>query len=667
MFANWINQPSKLIHMLPSERIAVLTAEINKYEHTYWVLNHSLVTDEHFDSLLVELRRLEKKYPLAIQPNSPTKRIGSVLTDGFAKVTHSVPMLSLENAFSDTDIYAFDTKVSKLTGGVGVSYYPEYKFDGLAIVLKYKNGLLTQACTRGTGIEGDDVTANALTIKTIPLSFERMQTTESWLGTDIEIRGEVIFLTEDFNQIKHLYGFANARNAASGTMKLHDPQEVARRKLTFIAYGIDLPGKPCSERYHILRELGFLTYPVRNEAVKCSRIMDEINHIQGIRHTLPFEIDGAVIKTEDTNLWTVLGNTNTAPRHSIAYKFKAERVTTVLTDVEWQVGRLGAITPVAILEPVYVAGSTISKATLHNVAEVARLGLSYGDTVYLEKAGDVIPKITGIVEDECALDNQQIIIPEHCPVCGTRVQFTLSGLAIYCPNDEYCRAQVLGRLEHWCSKKALDLHGISTALVEKMFDHGCIHNIGDLYSLTETDLLGIDGVGDTTITNILNAIDTSRLQPWNRILYALGIPDVGQRVANKIAEKYSLAEVARGQFGTDVSEIIRQSINTYFSTNYGRQACLAIESNELNSYIKTVAPTGDRLEGKSFLFTGTLQTLKRTAAEELVKAYGGTIASAVSKNLTFLVAADKAGSKLIKAQSAGVTILNEEQFLQMLE
>lgn len=652
--------------MLPTERIGVLTAEINKYNHSYWVLDHSLVSDEYFDTLLIELKQLEASYPLAIRPNSPTKRIGTVLTDGFTKVQHSVPMLSLENAFSDTDIYAFDTRVSKLTNKTDILYYPELKFDGLAIKLTYKNGLLTQACTRGTGIEGDDVTTNAYTIKTIPLSFEHMQTNESWLGTEIEVRGEVIFFKKDFERIKNEYGFANARNAASGTMKLHNSQEVARRKLTFIAYGIDLPGIACSERYRLLRELGFLTYPVRHEAVNCEQLMHAIDNIQSIRHTLPFEIDGVVIKTEDTKLWPIVGNTNTAPRHSIAYKFKAESATTVLKAIDWQVGRLGAITPVAILEPVYVAGSTISKATLHNVAEIARLGLSYGDTVYIEKAGDVIPKITGIVEDNCALDNRAIIVPEHCPICNTRIQFTQSGLSIYCPNDEYCRGQLMGRLEHWCSKKAMDLQGVSTALLEKMFDHGCVHNIGDLYSLTEQDLIGIEGFGETTITNILNAIDTSKSQPWNRVLYGLGIPSVGQRVANKIAENYSLAEVARGQFGTDVSALIRQAINTYFETSYGQHARWMIDSYKLNSYIKRLALTDGILKNQTFLFTGTLLTLKRSEAEELVRMHGGTIASSVSKNLTFLVTGDKAGSKLAKAKTVGVTILSEEKFLRML-
>jgi DNA ligase (NAD+) len=639
-----------------------LTIELNQYDYLYWVQNTSVVTDQVFDAKLQELRKLEEQYPQYKQVDSPTSRIGSVLTDGFKKVTHVTPMLSLENAFNVDDLLAFGKRVEKALGG-GIRYFIEPKFDGLAVELVYVDGIFAQAATRGTGTVGDDVTANVKTIKTVPLSLSKKH---DYAGTVIRIKGEVLFLKVDFDAIKQEYNFANARNAASGTLKQHDPTEVAKRKLTFIAYGIQsedpLWATSCDECYHLLAEMNFLTMPYNTQPELLSSAIQIIYRLEQQRKDLPFEIDGAVLKVNNILSWDTLGNTNTAPRHSIAYKFKAERVTTILEGVDWQVGRLGAITPVALLKPVFVAGSTISKATLHNVAELKRLNLCYGDSVALEKAGDVIPKI---IEVENTGTNKRILVPSICPSCSAPVEYTPTGLAIFCPNTEHCPAQIIGRLEHWCSKHAMDIQGVSTAILNTLYSAKKAQHFSDLYFLSYEDMYDLPGFGETLIANILEAIQNSKDKPWNNVLYALGIPAVGRRVANNIASAYSLEEVYRGQLGSDVTYLIKQNINQFFARSYGQDAYNAIKEHELNAYTQKAKVENNVLQGQTFLFTGTL-SMKREDAEKRVVLIGGKIASAVSKNLSYLVAGDKAGSKLQKATKLEVPVLTETQFLELL-
>ena len=657
------------------------------HEHRYYILNDPLLSDFEYDQLFKALEKIEKENPTLITPDSPTQRVAHELTREFPTVQHLVPMLSLDNSYNADDLLDFDRKVRELSGLEQISYCVEPKFDGGSISLIYENDQLVRAATRGDGVAGDEVTINIRQIHSVPLTapFSKFGIQQA------EIRGEVLMNKENFSRYNQsltaqgLAPLANPRNAASGTLRLKDPREVAKRNLEVFVYHLSYfslqkeEQSPVALQSHaatlgLLWELGFRS-PVREKKVFNS-IQDVINYcveFEAVRDTLPYEIDGMVIKVNEVALQEKLGMTSHHPRWAVAFKFKARQATTQLIGIEFQVGRTGAVTPVAKLEPVGVGGVMVSSISVHNQEYIAEKDLRIGDQVLIERAGDVIPQIVKSLTEARTGKEKQIQFPSVCPVCASKL-FKEEEEAVWrCINLE-CPAQVIERIIHFVSKDALDIRGFGEANVRKFVELGLLGDIPGIYTLDFAQLSSMEGFGKKSIENLQQAIELSKKQPLHRLIYALGIRFVGETTARTLANAVdhlldfqSFSEEQLQQL-EDVGTKVAGSIRQFFSNSDNIKMLHALEKLglTLRNEKKDTHSTGN-LTGKTFLFTGTLSKLKRSEAEEMVRANGGQILSGVSAKLNYLVAGEEAGSKLEKAKKIpSIHVINEQDFIKLL-
>jgi len=657
------------------------------HEHRYYILNDPLLSDFEYDQLFKALEKIEKENPTLITPDSPTQRVAHELTREFPTVQHLVPMLSLDNSYNADDLLDFDRKVRELSGLEQISYCVEPKFDGGSISLIYENDQLVRAATRGDGVAGDEVTINIRQIHSVPLTapFSKFGIQQA------EIRGEVLMNKENFSRYNQsltaqgLAPLANPRNAASGTLRLKDPREVAKRNLEVFVYHLSYfslqkeEQSPVALQSHaatlgLLWELGFRS-PAREKKVFNS-IQDVINYcveFEAVRDTLPYEIDGMVIKVNEVALQEKLGMTSHHPRWAVAFKFKARQATTQLIGIEFQVGRTGAVTPVAKLEPVGVGGVMVSSISVHNQEYIAEKDLRIGDQVLIERAGDVIPQIVKSLTEARTGKEKQIQFPSVCPVCASKL-FKEEEEAVWrCINLE-CPAQVIERIIHFVSKDALDIRGFGEANVRKFVELGLLGDIPGIYTLDFAQLASMEGFGKKSIENLQQAIELSKKQPLHRLIYALGIRFVGETTARTLANAVdhlldfqSFSEEQLQQL-EDVGTKVAGSIRQFFSNSDNIKMLHALEKLglTLRNEKKDTHSTGN-LTGKTFLFTGTLSKLKRSEAEEMVRANGGQILSGVSAKLNYLVAGEEAGSKLEKAKKIpSIHVINEQDFIKLL-
>lgn len=674
-------------------KIDALRRKLRKYEHHYYVLNDPIVSDAEYDSLYNELKKFEQEHPELVTEDSPTQRVGSDLTKDFPEVTHAVPMLSLANAYSAEDLMDFDKRIRKELIDEKIKYYVEYKIDGVSISLRYKNGKLVTGATRGDGKTGEDVTPNVKTIKSIPLVLEHYDT----LGYDLydfEVRGEIYMELDKFEELNNQQAedgkkvFANPRNATAGTLKLQNPQIVAKRPLRIFVYSLliseneqdfsdNLFGKrkpeTQKESLEILDKLGFC---VNADSSLCNSINDVISLCEKFeknRDSLNYEIDGAVIKVDSLAQQLSLGNIAKSPRWATAYKFKAKQAYTLLKKIRWQVGRTGAITPVAELEPVFLAGSTISRATLHNVDELERKNIRENVRVIIEKGGDVIPKVVNVAPGE-EEKGKKPEIPTTCPVCGGKVMKPDEEVALYCVNSE-CEAQMKGKLIHFASRGAMNIEGLGEALIELFIKLGYLKTYPDIYELDKKsdELVQIEGLGKKSVAKLLESIEKSKEQPFSRLLFALGIRYIGIGVAQKLTSAFHsidlIAEATEKELEDvqDVGENIVKSLKTYFSDEHNKEIIRRLKEHGLRFSSETKEIVKGFFTGKSVVFTGSLEVFTREEAGEKVLAQGGKVSSGVSSKTDFVIAGSKAGSKIKKAQELGVTVLTEKQFLDHID
>jgi DNA ligase (NAD+) len=676
-----------MIPMTKSQAEAELKAlreQIETHNHNYYVLAQPTVSDYEFDKLLERLIEIESQFPDLVTPDSPSQRVGGAVSKVFPTVVHKERMLSLSNTYSPEELREFIKRVQKelQAEGLGKSEFAcELKFDGVAVSLIYRDGLFVQGATRGDGTTGDDITPNLKTIPTIPLRLKSLndERAQALQKGELEVRGEVFMLKEDFQALnaQSEKQFANPRNATAGTLKQQDSREVAKRKLTFTAYFLssDLLSETVShwERLHLLELLGFNVSPHRTLATRLEEIESFLNEWEVKRDNLPFDIDGAVIKLNSIRQQNLLGATSKAPRWAIAYKFSARQAETTLRNVTYQVGRVGTLTPVAELEPVFLAGSTISRATLHNFDEIARLGLHIGDVVVLEKSGDVIPKVVRAVIEKRPIDAKPILPPTHCPSCQTQLIQPEGEVNLYCPNEDHCPAQIQGRILHYASRNAMDIENLGEAIVEQLFKQGLISDVGDIYSLEKERLVKLERFGEKSAQNLLDAIESSKSRPFERLLFGLGIRHVGLATARILARKFtSIVDLACASLEDleqteEVGPTIAKSVHDYFR----KPSTLLLIEKLKRAGVNMNGEKSETIEnpyfsGKSVVFTGTLESLTREKASEEVLKRGGKVSGSVSKKTDYVVAGSQAGSKLEKAQKLGVRILSEAEFLSLL-
>lgn len=663
-----------------AERIKELRLLLQEHAHRYYDLDDPLISDGEYDQLFHELLRLEEKHPELVTPDSPSQRPGGAPLDKFEQVVHRIPMLSLENAFSTDDLRAFEDRLLRFLNQDitpdTLSYMAEPKIDGLAVELIYEQGRLLQGSTRGDGSKGEDITAQLKTIPSIPLQLHDRP------AQRLEVRGEV-FMDRNalalLNRERLQSGFplfANPRNAAAGSLRQLDPAITAKRSLRFLAYGIADPAQtPCSSQQELLAYMGALGLPVSELTRICPSITDVITRFEqlaALRHNLAYEIDGMVVKVDSFDLQQRLGNKARAPRWAIACKFPAIQTTTRLLAVEFQVGRTGAVTPVALLEPVEVGGVTVSRATLHNRDEFERKDLRIGDAVLVQRAGDVIPEVVKAITETRDGSEQPITMPTHCPVCGHTL-FKAEGEAITRCINPHCPAQRLRSLIHFCSKAGLDIEGLGKKSMEQLFHLKLIKDIPDIFTLRYDQLAGLEGWGAKSADNVIAAIQTAKHPPLGKFLAALGIRFVGEVTASLLEQTFqTLEQLMQASMETlleleGIGEQAARSICDYFSDPDVRDMFSRLQQLDVAPEAGRQAQANQLLSGRVFLFTGTLASLSRTEAKKLVKDNGGQIATTVTQSMTHLVAGDKAGSKLKKAQELGKIILTEKDFLQMIQ
>jgi len=659
------------------KKIEKLREEIRYHDYKYYVEDNPVISDAQYDKLMRTLQQLEEKYPQLITPDSPTQRIGAKPLEKFGEVRHRVPMLSLANAFSPEELRAFDTRIKRMLGPSfqhkDIEYMAELKFDGLAISLTYENGLLVNGSTRGDGFTGEDVTNNLKTIGSIPLRLLIKSPPPV-----IEVRGEVIMFTDDFkklNKEREKRGetlFANPRNAAAGSVRQLDPAITAERKLTFFSYGIGYSeGKTFRTQGEVLEYLKEAGFKINPNTAKCANIEEAIKFCEKWnkeRKNLPYDIDGIVLKVNSIEQQRVLGEVSRSPRWAIAYKFQGEQETTKIKDIIVQVGRTGALTPVAIMEPVEVGGVIVERATLHNEDEIRKKDIRIGDTVLVQRAGEVIPEVVKVIVEKRTGKEKPFVMPRKCPVCGSDV---------YRPEDEAvarctgiaCPAQIKERIKHFASRNAMNIEGIGDAHIEEWVDAGLIKDPADLYFLKKEDLLKFERMGEKLASNILEAIERSKNTTLPRLIYAMGIRHVGEHIAELLAGHYDLNSLrkARKEELQNIHEIgpeIAESIEIFFRQKETDEFLKKLERAKLN--IAQVKPVSDKLAGKQFVLTGTLSGFTRDEASNLIKQMGGRVTSSVSKNTDYVVVGTDPGSKYDKAKKLGIKILNEEEFKKLI-
>jgi len=666
------------------KRIQKLREEIEKYDYYYYVLAQPLISDEEYDKLYKELEKLEAENPHLITPDSPTQRVGKDLTKEFKPVNHLVPMLSLANTYDEQDVYDFDRRVHEgLPANEKVEYVVEYKIDGASVSLRYIDGKLFTAATRGDGTVGEEITNNVKTIKAVPLKIKKPAGTKYKLN-DFEARGEIYMNIADFealNREREKNGeklFANPRNSAAGTLKLQNPQIVASRKLNIFLYSLislEDEFQSQSENLELLKQMGFRVNPDYRVCKNIEEVLQVCKEFEEKRDTLEYEIDGAVIKVNSIRQQNILGSIAKSPRWAVAYKFKAKQAFTYVRDIVWQVGRTGAVTPVAELEPVRLAGSTISRATLHNYDEIKRKDIRVGDKVVIEKGGDVIPKVVAVITEERKSSSKPTKPPERCPVCKSKLYKPEDEVALYCENPE-CPAQIKARLIHFASRGAMDIEGLGEALVDLFVEKGFLKTFSDIYELKNhrDELIQIERLGEKSVDNLLNAIEKSKSQPFEKVLFALGIRYVGAGVAQKLAEHFGSIDALINASEEEILSVyeigpsISRSVKQFFSDKHNLELIEKLKKAGLHFSSEQKKPVKDNFfKDKTFVLTGTLSSFSRDEAAARIKRLGGKVASSVSKNTDYVIAGEKAGSKLDKAKSLGVKILNEEEFLKLLE
>ncbi|RKE04839.1 NAD-dependent DNA ligase LigA [Marinifilum flexuosum] len=659
-------------------RIDELRNQLHTHNHNYYVLSQPSISDFDFDMLLKELIELEVKYPEFNDPNSPTQRVGSDINLEFNQVEHKHPMLSLGNTYSEDEIRDFETRIQKLIDG-DIKYVCELKYDGTSISLTYKNGKLVQAVTRGDGVRGDDVTANVKTIRSVPLQLSGSDYPE-----EFEIRGEILMpfsVFEELNKEREEIGetpFANPRNAASGTLKMQNSAVVAKRKLDCYLYyllGVNNPKREHFNNLQIAKNWGF---KVPSHTALCNNIDEVIDFIKSWdekRDSLPVPIDGIVIKVNSIDQQEELGFTAKSPRWAISYKYKAERVSTQLNQVTYQVGRTGSITPVANLEPVLLAGTTVKRASLHNADIINNLDLHEGDTVYVEKGGEIIPKIVGVDEANRINGADKIEFIENCPECDSKLVRKEGEANHYCPNDRSCPPQIKGRIEHFISRRAMNIDGLGEETIDLLFKENLIQDISGLYILKKQDIVPLERMGDKSADRILNSVQDSLQVPYERVLYALGIRYVGATVAKKLAKAIpSIDQLASSTVEEliEVDEIgnkIAESIVEYFSDEYHQELISKLKTYGLQLE-KEVSDSGEgsnKLEGLSIVISGSFEKHSRDELKELIELHGGKNVGSISKKTSFLLAGEKIGpSKLAKVEKLGIQMISEDEFLEKI-
>ncbi|MDR0789617.1 MAG: NAD-dependent DNA ligase LigA [Bacteroidales bacterium] len=677
-----MSQPSNDIE----QRIGDLSSRLNQYNYQYYVLDNPSISDMEFDTLLKELEKLENEHPQYKSPSSPTQRVGGQPLNNFSQVTHRYPMLSLGNTYSKEEIVDFVQRAEQMLGKEGLEWVCELKYDGLAISLNYINGILSQATTRGNGIVGDDVTQNIKTIKTIPLQLQGDD-----YPADFEIRGEVIFphkAFEEFNKIRVENGeepFANPRNAASGSIKLLNPQEVAKRKLDCFLYFLlceedqRLSSVTHYEKLQMAKRWGFNIPRYLAIASNIEQIMDFIEYWDMQRKELPFDIDGIVIKLNDTTLWNALGSTAKSPRWATAFKFKAERVSSTLESVEYQVGRTGVVTPVANFTPVWLGGTWVKRASLHNADQISKLGIRIGDEVLIEKGGEIIPKIVEVKHRE-GNEHKEFEFITHCPVCGSELVKEEDIAGHYCPNYNHCSPQILGRFQHFISKKAMNIDSLGGEKMKYLLDNNLVADFADLYALTADNLIGLAAVDtdkkvsiqEKGATNILNALAQSKSVSFERVLFALGIRFVGEVVAKKIARHYiNIDNIIAAQYEDliqvdEIGEVIAKSLLSYFANAENLLLISKLKACGLHFEVEQ-STIGSSLLGKSFVVSGVFENYSRESIKQTIEDNGGKVVSSISSKVNYLVCGDKMGAeKKRKAESLNVKMISEQEFSQLL-
>ncbi|MFD1203541.1 NAD-dependent DNA ligase LigA [Sporosarcina contaminans] len=659
------------------KRVRELNDLLNEYGHAYYVLDKPLVPDSVYDQHMQELLSLEKQYPDLIYPDSPTQRVGGEILSGFGKVVHEFPMLSLSNVFNEEDIRDFDRRVRAGVGGE-VTYICELKIDGLAVSLKYENGLFVQGSTRGDGSVGEDITANLKTIHSIPLKLTEPVT--------IEARGEAYMPKKSFVKLNALRDengeepFANPRNAAAGSLRQLDPKIAASRNLSIFIYGIGGDGSAYGQDSHsdsldYLHSLGFET---NSNSKRCKTIEEVIEFVeawQEKRQSLDYEIDGIVIKVDGYEDQEQLGFTAKSPKWATAYKFPAEEVQTKLIDIELSVGRTGVVTPTAILEPVRVAGTTVGRASLHNEDLIKEKDIRIGDTVIIRKAGDIIPEVVMPIVDLRTGDEQPFDMPDHCPVCDSELIRIEGEVALRCVNPQ-CPSQMKEALIHFVSRNAMNIEGIGERVIEQLYTSGLVHDVSDLYRLTKEDLLSLERMGEKSVTNLLSAIEQSKKNSLERLLFGLGIRHVGARAAMILSEEFgtmdaiAAADEERLTSIHEIGEKVADSIVTFFGNEDVSAVLKKLKDYGVNMDYKGRArsevPSEGPFAGKTVVLTGKLSILTRNEAKEKIEALGGKVSGSVSKKTDLVIAGEEAGSKLSKAEELGITVWNETELVEAL-
>ncbi|HAQ71248.1 MAG TPA: DNA ligase (NAD(+)) LigA [Flavobacteriales bacterium] len=664
-------------------RIENLSRELERHNHSYYVLSNPTISDFEFDQLLKELEQLEEQFPAFTDANSPTKRVGGDITKKFATVVHDFPMMSLSNTYSKDEIIEWENRIRKIADGK-LEYVCELKYDGVAIGIKYVDGAMTRAVTRGDGTKGEDITNNVRTIRTIPMKLKGNN-----YPSDFEIRGEIFYPLASFqklNEQREEAGdalFANPRNTASGTLKMQDSAIVASRGLDCYLYGVYSKETLASSHFESVQYAGEWGFKIpsaeRTMIAKCEnidQITDFINHWDTERHNLDFEIDGIVIKVNNYRQQEELGFTAKSPRWAIAYKFKAAEVTTVLESVAYQVGRTGAITPVANLKPVLLAGTTVKRASLHNADQIEKLDLRIGDHVYVEKGGEIIPKVTAVNLAKRDPNAPVFEYITHCPECETALVRNEGDVKHYCPNDLGCPPQIKGKMEHFISRKAMDIEGLGSETIDQLYDAGMLKSIGDLYDLTSEQLLPLERMAEKSVENMLTGIQESKLVPFERVLFALGIRYVGETVAKKLARYFkSLDKLMEADVETlvavdEIGERIAESVVEYFQNEEHQLLIDRLKSAGLQFEIpaEQFAGNTEKLKGLSFVISGVFEGHSRDELKELIEKNGGKNSGSVSSKTSYILAGEGMGpSKREKADKLGVTIISETDFEGMID
>ena len=660
------------------EKAVQLVQSLQEHNYRYYVLDDPTVTDETYDNMFRQLQELEAQYPELITPDSPTQRVGASPLKSFAEVNHSIPMLSLDNAFNEAELYAFNERVQqRLKISADVIYACEPKLDGVAVSLIYQGGSLQQAATRGDGFVGEDITQNVRTIYSIPLQLRGNSYPQI-----LEIRGEIYMPKASFEKLNQQLSeekkkiFVNPRNAASGSLRQLNPKITASRHLSFFAYAVgqvsqsELP----TTHYELLNQFKLWGLPVPKEREIAHGIKDcfqFFQHMLQIRNQLPFEVDGVVYKVNDVKKQQILGFASRAPRWAIAHKFPALEKATQIKAIEFQVGRTGVITPVARLEPVFVSGATISNATLHNFDEVLRKDIRVGDTVIVRRAGDVIPEILNPILEKRPPKTKKITIPKHCPICQADIIKTPGEAAARCMGGLYCRAQLQESVKHFASRKGMNIDGLGDRLVELFVNERLVQDVTDLYQLNPEVIAALPGLGKKSTSNLMQAIVNSKKTTMPRFLYALGIRDVGEATARTLAEHYNdlslLMQASEDQLQNivDIGPVVAANIHGFFQQKHNIEIIEKLLALGIHWPISAMK-ISKHLAGQSFVLTGTLHHLTREEATEALQKLGAKVSNSVSTKTSFLVVGEDPGSKLAKAQQLGVTILNEENFLEKI-